>query len=169
MEDAIIKVDHVSMRFNLAREKVDSLKEYIIKAFKGKLQYDEFWALKDVSFEVKRGDAVGLIGLNGSGKSTIVKLLLRLYDIDQGQILLNGIDIKEYDTAKYRSMFSALFQDFIEYSFTLRENIALSHFAELQNDEKINDAIDKSELREVIQSWAKGLETPLTRGFPFFR
>ena len=47
MEDAIIKVDHVSMRFNLAREKVDSLKEYIIKAFKGKLQYDEFWALKD--------------------------------------------------------------------------------------------------------------------------
>ena len=50
MEDAIIKVDHVSMRFNLAREKVDSLKEYIIKAFKGKLQYDKFWALKDVSF-----------------------------------------------------------------------------------------------------------------------
>lgn len=92
------------------------------------------------------------MGENGSGKSTIVKLLLRLYDIDQGQILLNGIDIKEYDTAKYRSMFSALFQDFIEYSFTLRENIALSHFAELQNDEKINDAIDKSELREVIQS-----------------
>ena len=79
MEDAIIKVDHVSMRFNLAREKVDSLKEYIIKAFKGKLQYDEFWALKDVSFEVKRGDAVGLIGLNGSGKSTMLKVIARAY------------------------------------------------------------------------------------------
>ena len=123
------------------------------------------YILQDCSFTIEKGQTIGLVGENGSGKSTIVKLLLRLYDIDQGQILLNGIDIKEYDTAKYRSMFSALFQDFIEYSFTLRENIALSHFAELQNDEKINDAIDKSELREVIQSWAKGLETPLTRGF----
>ena len=90
MEDAIIKVDHVSMRFNLAREKVDSLKEYIIKAFKGKLQYDEFWALKDVSFEVKRGDAVGLIGLNGSGKSTMLKVIARVLKPTKGKVEVNG-------------------------------------------------------------------------------
>ena len=75
MEEAMISVDHVSMRFNLAREKVDSLKEYIIKAFKGKMQYDEFWALKDVSFDIMPGDSVGLIGLNGSGKSTMLKVI----------------------------------------------------------------------------------------------
>ncbi len=81
--DTIISVNDVSMRFNLAREKVDSLKEYIIRAVKGKLQYDEFWALNDVSFDVNRGDSVGLIGLNGSGKTW-----RRLSSLERASILI---------------------------------------------------------------------------------
>ena len=65
-----IEVKDVSMCFNLSREKVDSIKEYIIKALKRQLFYEEFWALNDVSFEVRKGDSVGLVGMNGSGKST---------------------------------------------------------------------------------------------------
>lgn len=123
---------------------------------------DEY-ILRDCTFTIKRGETIGLVGENGSGKSTIVKLILRLYDIDGGQILLNGIDIKEYDITKYRAMFSVLFQDFIQYSFTLRENVALSDYESINDDEKINDAIKKSEFRDIMKDWEKGLETSLTR------
>ena len=90
MGESIIVVDNVSMKFNLAKEKVDSLKEYIIKAFKGKLSFDEFWALNDVSFTVEKGDSVGLIGLNGSGKSTMLKCIARVLKPTKGSIQVNG-------------------------------------------------------------------------------
>jgi len=125
---------------------------------------DEY-VLQNCTFTIKRGQTIGLVGENASGKSTIVKLLLRLYDIDAGQILLDGIDIKEYDIVKYRAMFSVLFQDFVAYSFTLRENVALSDYDKLSDDAKIDDAIDKSEFREVMKDWEKGFESPLTRSF----
>ncbi len=88
--ETIIAVNNVSMRFNLAREKVDSLKEYFIRALKGQLQYDEFWALNDVNFEVKRGDSVGLIGLNGSGKSTMLKVIAGVLKPTKGSVSVNG-------------------------------------------------------------------------------
>ena len=67
MSEPIIKVENVSMRFNLAEEKTDTIKEYILKLIKGKLHFSEFWALKDISFTVNRGESVALIGRNGIG------------------------------------------------------------------------------------------------------
>lgn len=88
--DVIIEVNNVSRRFNLARERVDSLKEYFVRKIKGNLQFDEFWALKDVSFKVERGQSVGLIGLNGSGKSTMLKIIAGVLKPTQGSVSVHG-------------------------------------------------------------------------------
>lgn len=89
-EQEIIKVDHVSMRFSLASEKIDNFKDYFIKTLKRQISYDEFWALKDVSFTVDRGEALGLIGLNGSGKSTMLKVIAGVLKPTKGNVEICG-------------------------------------------------------------------------------
>jgi len=90
MSEPVIKVDSVSMMFNLNRDNVLGLKEYVVKAFKGQLHYDEFWALRDVSFEVMRGEVLGIMGLNGSGKSTLLKLIAGVFKPSLGRINIKG-------------------------------------------------------------------------------
>lgn len=87
---AIIEVNHVSMRFNLSKEKHESLKEYFLAMAKGKLQFDEFYALRDVSLTVEPGDFYGLVGLNGSGKSTLLKVISGVYKPSQGNVKVSG-------------------------------------------------------------------------------
>lgn len=86
----IITVDHVSMRFNLAQEKTETLKEYAVKLLRGQLMFNEFYALKDVSFQVERGESVALIGRNGSGKSTMLKVIAGVMYPSQGSVRVNG-------------------------------------------------------------------------------
>ncbi len=80
----MIEINNVSMRFNLAREKSESLKEYFLQTIHGKLQFDEFYALRNVSFTVENGDFYGLIGLNGSGKSTLLKVISGVLQAHRG-------------------------------------------------------------------------------------
>ncbi len=88
--DPIIEVANVTMRFNLAKEITDSIKEYFLKMLSGKLHFNEFFALKNISFQVNRGDAVALIGKNGSGKSTMLKILAGVMYPTQGQVAVRG-------------------------------------------------------------------------------
>lgn len=85
-----IKVDHVSMKFNLSSEKVDNVKEYMIKMLKKELMFQEFWALRDVSFQVKKGDRLGIMGLNGAGKSTLLKIVSGVLKATSGTVTTNG-------------------------------------------------------------------------------
>lgn len=86
----IVEVDDVSMRFNLAAERTDTIKEYVVKLLRGKLFFQEFWALKHISFQIKPGDSVALIGVNGSGKSTLLKTIAGVMYPSGGKILKRG-------------------------------------------------------------------------------
>ena len=90
MNNVVIQVNNVSMMFNLNRDKEMRLKEYVIKALKRQLYYDEFWALKDVSFDVSKGEVMGILGLNGAGKSTLLKIIAGVFKPTTGNIKING-------------------------------------------------------------------------------
>lgn len=89
--EEVIKLDNVGMRFNLSKEKVDSVKEYFIKFVKRELVFNEFWALKDISFSVEKGDRVGILGLNGAGKSTLMKVVAGVFRPTEGTVTKNGV------------------------------------------------------------------------------
>ena len=89
--DVALRVNDVSICFNLSKEKVDNFKELFIKKLKGeKLRFNEFWALKDVSFELKKGERLGILGLNGAGKSTLLKVIAGVYKPTKGSVQRYG-------------------------------------------------------------------------------
>ncbi|SEU19637.1 ABC transporter ATP-binding protein [Enterocloster lavalensis] len=89
-KETVIEVSHATVRFNLASEKIDNLKEYAIKLVKRQLMFQEFLALKDVSFQVKKGEAWGIVGLNGSGKSTLLKVICGILKPYKGEVVVKG-------------------------------------------------------------------------------
>ena len=121
--------------------------------------------LDGLSFRIHNAEKVALVGVNGAGKSTIVKLLLRLYEPNSGRILINGRDVHEYDISSYRKKFAACFQNVVHYSLTYAENIALSDMARLNDDEAIEKAAGASGLGGIHEGWKEKLATPLTRRF----
>ena len=123
----------------------------------------EQYVLKDCSFTIEPHEKIGLIGLNGAGKSTIIKLMFRFYDPEEGCIKLDGIDLKEYDIYAVRKVFGVLFQDYVTYCLPLREIIALSDFDERFNDEKLKEACDISGASEIIKDWENGYDSVLGR------
>ena len=90
MSKEVIRVDEVGMRFNLMEKKVDNLKEYFIKLIKNEIRYQEFWALKNISFTVNKGDRLGILGLNGAGKSTLLKIIAGVLKASEGELSIKG-------------------------------------------------------------------------------
>lgn len=90
MNDPIIEVNDVSVMFRLYRERVDGIKEFVIKKIKNQISYDEFWALKEIQFDVGRGEAIGLVGRNGSGKSTLLKTIAGVLKPTNGNVVIKG-------------------------------------------------------------------------------
>jgi ATP-binding cassette subfamily B protein len=122
-------------------------------------------ALQDLSFHISPGERVALIGENGQGKTTIVKLISRLYDPNEGQILLDGVDLREYDIEDLHREIGVVFQDFTRYEMTARENIAVGRIEELDSQWLIEEAARKSLASEVIKGLPLRYEQMLGRRF----
>lgn len=123
------------------------------------------YVLRNCNFTISPGEKVGLVGLNGAGKSTIVKLMLRFYEPTDGNIRFNGIDAGQYDTLELRKSFGVLFQNFCKYSFSLRENIAIADVSRLENDSEILKACAESRVGDFIADWKRGIDEEMTRRF----
>ena len=121
--------------------------------------------LKNISFKVEAGDTVVLVGLNGAGKTTLLKLLTRLYDPTEGVILLDGHDIKEYDTKDLYAMFGVIFQDFGKYAFTVNENIAFGEITKPLDKDAVKESARASSAEDFILHLPREYDTPLMRVF----
>ena len=156
----IISVDQVSMRFALASEKVDSLKEYFIKTLKSQISTNEFWALKDVSFSIKRGDALGLIGLNGSGKSTMLKIIAGVLKPTKGSVAVRG------EVAPLIELGAGF-----DFDLTAGENIFLNGALMGRSHEEMEahyeEIIEFSELRDFIDVPVKNFSSGMVSRLAF--
>lgn len=158
MSKPAIVVDNVGMKFNLSKEKVDSLKEYFLKMVKGEIQYNEFWALKNVTFQVEKGDRVGILGLNGAGKSTLLKVIAGVFKATEGTVTRNGkiVPLLELGAG-------------FESQYTGSENIylygAMLGYSRKFIDQKYDEIVKFSELKDFIdvplKNYSSGMKSRL--------
>ena len=143
MGETVIQVRDVSMHFNLMEEKVDSIKEYIVKLVKGKLLYNDFTALSHISFDVEKGDIMGFIGFNGAGKSTMLKILAGVLTPTTGSVKVKGTIAPLIEVGAG-----------FDPELTARENIylngAILGYSKAFIDEKFDSIVEFAELRDFV-------------------
>ena len=153
-----VKVDNVSMKFNLSSEKLDDMKEYIIKLLKGKVHYDEFWALKNISFTLKPGERLGILGLNGAGKSTLLKVIAGVHRPTEGKVYKKGIVAPLLELGAGFDM-----------QYTARENIylygAVLGYRKDFIQKKFDEIVEFSELQKFVdvplKNYSSGMRSRL--------
>ncbi|GAA0910197.1 hypothetical protein GCM10009558_015260 [Virgisporangium aurantiacum] len=123
------------------------------------------WVLRGLSLTIPHGQTIGLVGLNGAGKSTVVKLLCRFYDPTRGAILWDGVDLRDVDPAALRARIGAVFQDFMTYDLTATENIGLGDVDALEDTHAIEAAARHADVHEVVSALPKGYLTMLSRSY----
>ncbi len=125
----------------------------------------ERWAVRHLTFTIRAGETLALVGENGAGKTTIVKLLARLYDPDEGRILLDGHDLREYDLEELRAGIGVIFQDFVRYNLTAGENIAVGRIEARDDMTRVEAAARRSLAHEVIEGLPGGYGQLVGRRF----
>jgi ATP-binding cassette subfamily B protein len=125
----------------------------------------ERWVVRNINFDLKAGEKLAFVGENGAGKTTLIKLLLRFYEPTEGEILMDGIPVKQYNKTKYQQYFGVIFQDFVKFELTLRENIAMGEIGEIGNQPRIANAAEKSLADQVVSELPKGYDQQLGKRF----
>lgn len=143
MAKTAVKVEDVSILFNLSKEKVDNIKEYFIKLVTRKLHYNEFWALTDISFEVEEGERLGILGFNGAGKSTLLKVIAGVLKPTKGKVSVKGVIAPLLELGAGFDM-----------NYTGAENIylygATMGYSRKYIEERYNEIVEFSELGDFI-------------------
>ena len=138
-----VEVRNVQMHFNMSKEKIDSIKEYVIKFLKRQLMYENFVALNDVSFDIRKGDVFGIVGLNGSGKSTLLKVISGILKPTRGTVKVNGTIAPLIELGAGFDM-----------DLTARENIFLNGsvlgFSRKMMHEKFDEIVEFSEMKDFL-------------------
>jgi ATP-binding cassette, subfamily B, bacterial len=125
----------------------------------------EEYALRDVSLTIKPGEKIALVGANGAGKTTFVKLLTRLYDPSEGQVLIDGIDLREVDPNDLQKRIGVIFQDFVKYHLPARENVGFGQIDQLENEARIVEAATRAGADPTIRGLPQGYDTMLGKWF----
>ena len=123
------------------------------------------WAVRHVNFTLGRGERIALVGENGAGKTTLTKLLARLYDPTEGRILLDGVDLRDYDLTSLRREIGVIFQDFMRYDFSARQNIGVGQIDEIGNEDRILRAAARSGAINLVHRFPDGLKQMLGKRF----
>lgn len=158
--EVVVKVEDVGMQYNLQKEKIDNLKEYVIKFLKRQLKFRKFWALRHITFEVEKGDKLGIIGLNGAGKSTLLKIISGVIKPTEGYVKMTGniVPLLELGSG-------------FDHEYTGRENIflkgALLGYSKDFMKEKMDEIIDFSELGDFIDVPLKNYSTGMAARLAF--
>lgn len=158
MSKELLRVEHVGMKFRLSKERVDNLKEYIIKRIRGDIETDEFWALKDISFSLSEGERIGILGLNGAGKSTLLKVVAGVFKPTEGKVVQKGkiVPLLELGAG-------------FDKNYTGRENIylygAVLGYSRKYMDSKYDEIVEFSGLKKFIdvplKNYSSGMKSKL--------
>ena len=155
-----VEVNNVSMRFNMSKDKVDSIKEYMIRLAKRQLFFEEFWALREVSFTVEKGDVFGIVGLNGSGKSTLLKAISGILKPTEGRVRTEGVISPMIELGAG-----------FDTDLTARENVFLNGsvlgFSRAQMKEKFDEIIEFAELQDFVDVAVKNFSSGMVARLAF--
>lgn len=141
--------------------KIDKIESIEVRSLSFKYKQGNEYVLKNINLSMKEGDFVAIVGRNGSGKSTLMKILLGFYDEYEGEILVNGKNLRDIDKRNYTECIGALFQDFSKYEATIRENVCYSNLAVIDKNHIIMEACRNFGLETLISEQEKGIDTQL--------
>lgn len=163
---AFMEFENIESKHTKEGKKIGNLEKVNIEFKNVSFKYprSKEFTLKNVSIKINEGEKLSVVGLNGAGKTTFIKLLARLYEPTEGEILLNGVNINEYDYDEYMKLLSVVFQDFKLMSFSIKENIALNDFNKVK-DEEIEEVLIKSGFGKDLAKLPKGINTPIYKNF----
>ena len=141
---------------------IDSSYEIEFKNVSFKYPKTDKYIYKNLSLKIKKGQRLAIVGINGAGKTTFVKLLCRLYEPTSGEILINGVNIKDFSKEEYYKILSVVFQDIKTFAFTVAENVSLENLEDVDR-EKVLHCIEKAGVGDKINSLEKGIDTSLLK------